>query len=276
MPTAKRIAATISAVLATAAVLAAGALATHYTYSNSATLAAGELSGAHAECPRGWRAPWGGFSAQFGPDGGAEPTEFRARGDAWALFATNTGETEHGVRVEAYCRPDAPKLTRRSRTVVVRPLATRVAVARCEPGETLLAAGFRGRIEPGGAHVVVDGMRRVGARDLRITAANLSADVSGRAAAYAYCGHGPRPIVASSTAVVPAAGSERFVARCPGDRGEMADVFSGFQASPADPASGAVTSPAQFRYGGKEKLIVTAVDRSATESATMTAFVYCR
>jgi hypothetical protein len=56
----------------------------------------------------------------------------------------------------------------------------------------------------------------------------------------------------------------------------MTDLFSGFQASPADPASGAVTSPAQFRYGGKEKVIVTAVNRSAGKPARITAFVYCR
>ena len=276
MPIAKRTALTLIALLAAAASLAALALATHYTYSNSATLAAGELSGAQSECPPGWRARWGGFSAQFGPQGGAEPTAFRARGNASTLLATNTGEGEMGVRVEAYCQPAVRALSLRSRTVVVPPLSTREAMARCDPGETLLAAGFRNRIEPGGAHVVVDGMRRVGVRNLRVTAANLSAHVTGRATAYAYCGHGPRPVVASSTAVVPPAGSERFVVLCRGDRGEMTNLFSGFQSSPADPASGAVTSPAQFRYGGKEKTIVTAVNRSPTEPARMTAFAYCR
>lgn len=259
-----------------ALVLVAAALATHYTYRDSSDINAGEEGGATVRCPAGWRAHWGGFQAAFGADEGAEPTAFKVEGNGWRLLATNSGGEARGIAIEAYCQPYRRALTQRSAAATVAPRGTGAATARCRSGETLLAGGFRGSIVPGGPHVVVDGMRRVGVRNLRVTGANLSSNAAGRVTAYAYCGHGQRPIVASNTVAVPPASAARFVAVCPGHRGELTDLFSGFQASTSDPARGLVVSPAQFRYGGKEKVIVTAVNRSPTEPVEMTAFVYCR
>ena len=82
-------------------------------------------------------------------------------------------------------------------------------------------------------------------------------------------------MVGRHTEAVAPESAERLVAVCPGHRGELADVFSGFQGSPASAASGSVVSPSQFRYVAKGKVVVTAVNRSRTASARMTAFVYC-
>jgi hypothetical protein len=259
------------------ALAAAGvAMGSRFTYGNGVELAAGEMGGASVECPSGWLAHWGGYFARFGGDGGAEATAFKTRGNGWRLLATNTAKEERGISIEAYCQPGRRPLVQRDGSARVAPLSTGAATARCRRGETLLAGGFRASIEPGGPRVTVDGMRRVGARNLRVTAANVSRSAPGLLTAYAYCGHAKRPVVGRGSEVVPPGEATRLVAACPDNPRDWNVIFGGFQASPGDPVTGSVTSPAQFRPGGKGKIIVTAVNRSQTEPATMTAFVYCR
>jgi hypothetical protein len=249
------------------------------TVGNGIQLAPAESGAASSECPQGLESRQGGFSAGFGAEGGAEVSGFKIRGRGWRLLATNTGTKNASLSVESYCSPAAPHpIVRRSTTVRVPPLGAGAAVARCRRGETLLSAGFRNSIERGGPHVVVDGMRRVGVRNLRVTGANLSVVSAGRLTAYAYCGHARRPLVRTQSEAVPPGGKVRLVARCPEKArgfGFRTDLFGGFQAGPADPSTGAVSSPAQFRSTG-DRIVVTAVNRDLTAPMQMTAFVYCR
>jgi len=270
----------VACVLCGALALIAGGAAGAYnlTYAGSADVQPRATAEARNECPPGFGSPWGGFSSQFGVDGGAEPTAFRVRGRGWQVLVANTSDEPRGVRIESYCdRPRRRRPVERSAAERLAPGTSAVVTARCRRGETLLAGGFRNSIDPRpGRHVVISGMRRVGVRNLRVTAVNLSLRESGRATAYAYCGHGRSTRVGRNTETVPPAASLRMVARCPErHRGEMSEVFFGFQASPANPQDGSVTTPAQFRHGAKGKVIVTAVNRSRTEPATMTAFAYC-
>lgn len=249
------------------------------TVGNGIELAPRESGAASSECPPGLEARKGGFSADFGVAGGVELSGFKMRGRGWRVLATNTGEEEAGVSVESYCSPAAPRpLVQRDATVSVPPLTAAVAVARCRQGETLLSAGFRNSIVAGGAHVVVDGMRRTGARSARVSGANLSPSARGRLTAYAYCGHARRPLVRSQTVPVPPLGKERLVARCPEKVrgfGHRPALFGGFQAGAPDPPAGAVASPAQFRNFG-DRMVITAVNRNPAAAMPMTVFVYCR
>ncbi|HXR61331.1 MAG TPA: hypothetical protein VN732_08400 [Solirubrobacterales bacterium] len=249
------------------------------TMGNGIALQTGEAGVASSVCPTGLEARQGGFSADFGAEGGAEVTGFKMRGRGWRVLATNTGSEAAGVSVESYCSPAAPHgLVQRSATVEVPAGGNALAVARCRGDETLLSAGFRNSIELGRAHVVVDGMQRIGVRNLGVSGANLSTRVRGRLTAYAYCGHGKYPLVRSETLTVPPSSKERLVARCPEKVrgfGYRPGLFGGFQAGSSDPLAGAVVSPAQYRSFG-DRQVLTAVNRSADQSIQMTVFVYCR
>jgi len=249
------------------------------TVGNGVGLAPGESGEASSECPPALEARKGGFSADFGAAGGAEVSGFKMRGRGWRVLATNTGEEEAGASVESYCSPAAPRpLVQRDATVPVPPLTAAAAVVSCRRGETLLSAGFRNSIVAGGAHVVVDGMRRAGARSIRVSGVNLSPSARGRLTAYAYCGHARRPLVRSQTVPVSPLGKERLVARCPEKARGFAHrpaLFGGFQAGASDPPAGAVASSAQFRNFG-DRIVITAVNRDPAAAMSMTAFVYCR
>lgn len=249
------------------------------TVGNGVGVSPGQSAAASSECPAGLEARKGGFSADFDAEGGAEVTGFRMRGRGWRVLATNTGEDEEGVTVESYCSPAASRrLVERAASVPVPPLTAAVAVAGCRRNETLLSVGFRNSIVAGGPHVVVDGMRRTGARGLKVSGANLSPAARGRLTAYAYCGFARRPLVRSQTVPVPPLGKERLVARCP-DKvhgfGHRPAVFGGFQGGPSDPSGGAVASPAQIRNFG-DRVVVTAVNRNPATSLPMTVYAYCR
>ena len=254
------------------------ATATRLTIASGVYIAPGEAGAATSACPAGKEARQGGFYGDLRP-GSAELTGFKMRGRGWRALATNPGTMKAGLTVESYCSRAAPhRLIQRSATVTVPARSTAAAVARCRPGETLLSAGFRSSIEAGGPHVVVDGMRRVGVRNLRVTGANLAARSDGRLTAYAYCGRAKRPLVRTQTATVPASGKVRLVAKCPEKVrgfGHRPELFGGFQASSSDPASGSVASPAQFRSFG-DRGVITAVNRSPGDAIEVTAFAYCR
>ena len=57
--------------------------------------------------------------------------------------------------------------------------------------------------------------------------------------------------------------------------GRRPELFGGFGAGSADPATGAVVSVGQFRSFG-DRGIVTTINRSAEETIEATVFVYCR
>jgi hypothetical protein len=247
------------------------------TIAGGGYLAPGESGAAGSACPVGLEARSGGFYGDLHPEGG-EVTGLRMRGRGWRVLATNTGTKRAALTVESYCSRAAPRrLVERSATVTVGPLAGAAAVAHCRSDETLLSAGFRNSIEVAGPHVVVDGMQRVGVRNLRVTGVNLSSRSNGRLTAYAYCGHAKRPLVRSQTEIVPPSGKARLVAKCPEKArgfGRRSELFGGFAAG-SDPSTGAVVSPGQFRSFG-DRGIVTAVNRSADQPLEATVIVYCR
>lgn len=149
--------------------IAVAAFSYRFTYGNGIALSPGQMEGVTAVCPDGWRAHWGGFSAQFGAAGGAELTGFKTRGNGWRLSATNTAREERGISIESYCQPGRRPLTQRAATAAVEAGSEGSVVAVCRRAETLLAAGFRASNEPGGPRVMVDGMRRVGVRSLEVS-----------------------------------------------------------------------------------------------------------
>ena len=76
------------------------AFANPLTSGDSAEIGPGETGAADSGCPRERPARAGGFSAQFGPDGGAELTAFKIRGAGWRALAVNTGAEVKGFGVE--------------------------------------------------------------------------------------------------------------------------------------------------------------------------------
>jgi hypothetical protein len=277
MVTATRPARLLFIALACCLVVGAGSAAARLTVADGIYLGAGESGAAESACPAGSEAREGGFYGDLRP-GGAEVTGFRMRGSGWRVLGTNTGTEKAALTVESYCSRVAPRqLTERGMTVPVLPLGTAAAVVRCRSDETLLGAGFRNSVEAGGPHVVVDGMQRVGVRNLRVTGVNLSAGSTGTVTAYAYCGHAKRPLVRSQTETVPPGGKLRLVAKCPEKArgfGRRPELFGGFAAS-SDPASGAVVSIGQFRSFG-DRGVVTVANRSADQPLEATVFAYCR
>jgi hypothetical protein len=254
------------------------AAALRLTSAGGTYLAAGESGAGESACPVGQEARKGGFYGDLGP-GRVEVTGFKMRGRSWRILGTNTGSEKAALTVESYCSRAAPhQLAEHGMTVPVPPLAAADAVVHCDRDETLLSAGFRNSYEPGGPHVVVDGMQRLGIRGLRVSGANLSASSTGTVTAYAYCGQAKRPLVRSQTVSVPPSGKERLVAKCPEKArgfGRRPELFGGFAASSSDPATGAIVTPGQFRSFG-DRGIVTAVNRSPDEAIEATVFVYCR
>jgi hypothetical protein len=249
------------------------------TSGDSAEVQPGETETATSGCPLERPATLGGFSAQFGPAGGAEVTGFKMNRNGWRLLAANTGGEKRLFGVESYCSPGGSqaRFQVRTSTMEIEPLARARVVARCRAGETLLAGGFRSSIDPAtrGRHVVVNGMHRVGVRALQVGAVNISKARSGIATAYAYCGHGRRPVVSLQTVEVEPGRSERLVSSCPGEhRGEFRGVFIGFQGSGLD--RGSVVTPGQMRFFAPDKVVVTGVNRSEDEAGEMTAYIYCR
>ena len=255
-----------------------GLAAARLTIAGGGYLAPGESGASSSTCPVGLEAREGGFYGDLGP-GRAEVTGFRMRGRGWRVLGTNTGTKKAALTVESYCSRAAPRrLVERSATVTVPPLSAAGAVAHCRTDETLLSAGFRNSFEIGGPHVIVDGMRRLGVRDLRVTGVNLSARSDGRLTAYAYCGHAKRPLVRSQTVSVPPSGKERLVAKCPEKVrgfGRRPELFGGFEAGFSAPTTGAVVSIGQVRSFG-DRGIVTAVNHSPDEAIEATVYVYCR
>jgi hypothetical protein len=254
------------------------AAAIRLTSAGGIYLAAGESGAGDSACPVGQEARKGGFYGDLRP-GAVEVTGFKMRGRGWRVLGTNTGTEKGALTVESYCSRAAPhQLVEHGMTVPVLPLGTAAAVVRCDRDQTLLSAGFRNSYKVGGPRVVVDGMRRVGVRSLRVSGANLSARSTGTVTAYAYCGHAKRPLVRSQTISVPPLGKERLVAKCPEKArgfGRRPELFGGFGASTSDPTTGTVVSVGQFRSFG-DRGIVTAVNRSTTQPIEATAFVYCR
>jgi len=259
-------------------VSASAAAAIRLTSAGGTYLEAGEAGAGDSSCPVGQEARKGGFYGDLRP-GAVEVTGFKMRGRGWRVLGTNTGAERGALTVESYCSRAAPhQLVEHGMTVPVLPLGTAAAVVHCDPDETLLSAGFRNSYKAGGPRVVVDGMRRVGVRSVRVTGANLSANGTGTVTAYAYCGHAKRPLARSETETVPPNGKVRLVAKCPEKArgpGRRPELFGGFGASSSDPATGAVVSVGQFRSFG-DRAIVTAVNRSADEAIEATVYVYCR
>jgi hypothetical protein len=257
---------------------ASAAVAFRLTSAGGIYLAAGESGAGDSACPVGQEARKGGFYGDLRP-GAVEVTGFRMRGRGWRVLGTNTGSEKGALTVESYCsRAALHPLDEHSQTSPVPPLGTAVATPRCPSGETLLSAGFRSSYSVGGPRVVVDGMQRIGLRGLRVSGVNLSPRSTGTVTAYAYCGHAKRPLVRSQTVSLPPSGKERLVAKCPEKVrgfGRRPQLFGGFGASSADPATGAVVSIGQFRSFG-DRGIVTAINRSADEAIEATVFVYCR
>ena len=257
------------------------AAANPLTHVSGTEIPAVDAGAAGSECPAIRPAFSGGFYAPVDPFRAAEPTAFRARGDGWRILAVNSGAEPISINVESYCaRVGRPVWSHeRAATVRVAPLVTARVLARCRPGETLLAAGFRNSIDPApGRHVVVTGLQRVGARSARVTAVNLSPTEPGLATAYAYCGEGRRPVVVESTETVAPGKVERVVAKCPGG-GHDPDfkvLFGGFRASAPEPAREAFAYPAEMRNNGGAKVTVRAVNRGTERPARMTAITYCR
>lgn len=269
----------IGIALAAGVMAASLAQANPLTSGDSAEVQPGQVETATSGCPPERPATLGGFSAQFGPDGGAEVTGFKTNRNGWRLLAANTGAETKLFGVESYCSTSGrpPRFQARTSKKTIGPLAKARVVASCRAGETLLAGGFRNSIDPGrrGRHVVVNGMHRVGARALQVGAVNVSATRSGSATAYAYCGHGRRPLASRRSVEVEAGKSERLVASCPGEhRGEFRGVFIGFQGSGLD--GGAVVTPGQLRFFAPDKVVVTGVNHSSDESGEITAYIYCR
>ena len=264
--------------LAGSSVFPAGAAANPLTTVGGVELAPWSAGAGDSACPAKRPAFLGGFYGELGARSGVEITGLKMRQNGWRVLVTNASAETRGVNVESYCTQlrNPPLLEAHSATVPVAPLSAAVAVARCPRGRTLLAGGFRSSVDPrpGGRHVVVDGMRRVGAATLQISAVNLS-QKTGTATAYAYCGRGQRPVLASRTVEVAPNSSERLVAECPGHRGQYFGVFGGFQGSAANAVAGTAVTPAQFRYFARSKIVVTAVNRGS-EAGSMTAFIYCR
>ncbi|HEX5592395.1 MAG TPA: hypothetical protein VFX35_03495 [Solirubrobacterales bacterium] len=254
------------------------AAAIRLTSAGGIYLAAGEAGAGDSACPVGQEARKGGFYGDLRP-GAVEVTGFKMRGRGWRVLGTNTGTEKGALTVESYCSRAAPHpLAEHGMTVPVPPLDTAAAVVHCDRDETLLSAGFRNSYKVGGPRVIVDGMRRVGIRSLRVSGVNLSARSTGTVTAYAYCGHAKRPLVRSQTQMVPPLGKVRLVAKCPekaGGFGHRPELFGGFGASSSDPATGAVVSVGQFRSFG-DRGIVTAINRSADEAIEATVYVYCR
>jgi hypothetical protein len=256
----------------------AGSAVARLTIAGGGYLAPGEAGASTSACPEGLEARKGGFYGDLGP-GRTEVTGFRMRGRGWRVLGTNTGTERAALTVESYCSRAAPHpLAEHSQTAPVPPLGTAVATPRCARDETLLSAGFRNTYEPGGPHVVVDEMQRLGIRSVRVSGVNLSASSTGTVTAYAYCGHAKRPLVRSQTVSVPPSGKARIVAKCPEKArgfGRRPELFGGFAASSSDPATGAVVTPGQFRSFG-DRGIVTAVNRSPDQAIEATVYVYCR
>ena len=266
--------------LAGAALLSVGpalAVRSFLTISSSAELAPHSKGGATASCPAPLRPFWGGFFVRGAPAAGNLPTAFKPAGRAWRTLATNSGSEAHGVSTEAYCIRRHRPFSERSRSTRIGAGLAGSATASCPPGRTVVGGGFRASVDPGpgGRHVVITAMRRVGARGIGVTGANLSPSRPGDLTAYAYCSRGPRPLAFTGTAAVPPGGTARLVAKCPraADGGGTIQ-FAGFEGSSS--VSGALVSPAQFRRGSNHGVILTAVNHSPTDAGEATAFVYCR
>jgi hypothetical protein len=263
--------------LAGSSVFPAGAAANPLTSAHGISLAPEAAGATSSACPASRPAFSGGFYGDLGAASGLEITGFKLSGSGWRVLASNSSSEPRGTTVESYCtqqrRP--PPLSEHGFTVSVTPFTSTSVVSHCPPDESLLAGGFRNSIDPaGGRHVVVDGMRRVGTRGLRVSAVNLSSE-RGTVTAYAYCGHAKRPIAARRTVAVAPESSARLVAECPGHRGQYFAVFGGFQGAPASAVTGATVTPAQLRYFARSKIVVTAVNRGS-EPGSMTVYVYCR
>jgi hypothetical protein len=232
---------------------------------------------ATATCPSGEHVGFGGVVAEFQGPPNSGPIVFpegmrRTATGKWSVYG-QSGSTHVGSRLTAvaYCLPTtfAPSIV--STTVTVSGFHFGSATATCPTGKVLVAGGYN----TGAAidHIeLVAQLERLSSTQWHVSVTNLDSGAT-KLTAYAYCGKGPAPQVASTTITL--GGSHGGFARvhCPAGK---TIVFGGLtETSPVDGVHGAAVAPFSWTAASNTEWDVYGYN-AGDRNGTLQALIYCR